>query len=202
MSALTDGRRERTKVQNRAAILAAAREVFAEIGYDAAGVRDVIRRTELASGTFYNYFPDKEAVFRAVVDESSQEVRRRLRIARAGARTLEAFVGDAYLAWFQFLVEDRLLFELLRRNAGTIRELFGDPILGAGVDDLLADLRAAMDRGEVPELDADYMAGAMAGVGLELGVRMAEREPADPAGAARFATELFLGGITRFGRRA
>jgi AcrR family transcriptional regulator len=195
------GRRERTKAQNRAAILDAAREVFAELGYDAAGVRDVIRRTDLASGTFYNYFPDKETVFRAVVDESAQEVRRRLRAVRTHASTLEEFVGDAYRAWFAFLVEDQLMFELMQRNAGPIRSLFGDPILGAGVDELLEDLRAAIGRGDIPPLDAGYMSGAMAGVALELGVRMAEREPADVDGAARFATELFLGGIERLGRR-
>jgi len=39
----------------------------------------------------------------------------------------------------------------------------------------------------------------MAGVALELGVRMAERSPADVEGAARFATDLFLGGIARLG---
>jgi AcrR family transcriptional regulator len=195
------GKRERTKVQNRAAIIDAAREVFAELGYDAAGVRDVIRRTRLASGTFYNYFPDKEAVFRAVLDHSAQEVRQRLRTVRASARSLEEFVGDAYRAWFSFLVEDRLMFELMKRNAGPIRALFGDPILGAGVEDLLEDLSAAMKRGDVPALDADYMAGAMAGVALELGVRMADREPADVDGAARFATQLFLGGIARMSRR-
>jgi AcrR family transcriptional regulator len=193
------GKRARNKAHNRAAILEAAREVFAEEGYDAAGVRDIIRRTELASGTFYNYFPDKEAVFRAVLDESAQEVRRRLRTVRAGARTLEAFVGDAYRAWFQFLVEDRLLFELMQRNTGPIRALFGDPILGAGVADLLEDLQRAIGRGDVPELDAQYLTGAMAGVALELGVRMAEREPPDVEGAARFATDLFLGGIARLG---
>lgn len=198
-AAATNGKRERTKAQNRAAILEAAREVFAELGYDAAGVRDVIRRTELASGTFYNYFPDKEAVFRAVLDESAQEVRSRLRKVRASARSLEQFVGDAYRAWFEFLVADELLFELMKRNAGPIRALFGDPILGAGVDELLDDLRTAISRGDLPALDADYMAGAMAGVALELGVRMAEREPADVDGAAQFATELFLGGIGRLG---
>ena len=196
-AAVAQGKREQTKAHNRAAILAAAREVFAELGYDAAGVRDVIRRTELASGTFYNYFADKEAVFRAVVDESAQEVRRRLRDARSGAQTLEQFVGDAYRAWFEFLVEDELMFELMQRNAGPIRALFGDPILGSGVQELLDDITAAIDRGDLPPHDADYMAGAMAGVALELGVRMAERSPADVEGAARFATELFLGGIAR-----
>jgi AcrR family transcriptional regulator len=196
-AAVAQGKREQTKAHNRAAILAGAREVFAELGYDAAGVRDVIRRTDLASGTFYNYFADKEAVFRAVVDESAQEVRRRLREARGGAQTLEQFVGDAYRAWFEFLVEDELMFELMQRNAGPIRALFGDPILGSGVQELLDDINAAIDRGDLPPHDADYMAGAMAGVALELGVRMAERSPADVEGAARFATELFLGGIAR-----
>ncbi len=195
--AVAGTKRAATKAQNRSAIVAAAREVFAELGYDAAGVRDVIRRTDLASGTFYNYFADKEAVFRAVIDESATEVRRRLRAVRATARTLEEFVGDAYRAWFQFLVEDRLMFDLTQRNAGPIRALFGDPILGAGVEDLLEDLRAAIERGDLPLLDANYLAGAMAGVALELGVRMAERTPPDVEGAVRFATELFLGGIER-----
>ncbi len=195
----TGGKRARTKAQNRAAILDAAREVFAELGYDAAGVRDVIRRTELASGTFYNYFPDKEAVFRAVIDDTAKDVRTRLRVVRANARTLEQFVGDAYRAWFEFLVSDHMMFELMKRNAGPIRALFGDPILGAGVEELVQDLRAAIDRGDIPALDADYMAGAMAGVALELGVRMAERTPPDVDGAVRFATDLFLGGIGRMG---
>jgi AcrR family transcriptional regulator len=196
-AAVAGGKREQTKAHNRAAILAAAGEVFAELGYDAAGVRDVIRRTELASGTFYNYFADKEAVFRAVVDESAQEVRRRLREARSSAQTLEQFVGEAYRAWFEFLVEDELMFELMQHNAGPIRALFGDPILGSGVQELLDDINAAIDRGDLPPHDADYMAGAMAGVALELGVRMAEHSPADVEGAAQFATELFLGGIAR-----
>jgi AcrR family transcriptional regulator len=196
------GKRARTKAQNRAAILVAAREVFAELGYDAAGVRDVIRRTDLASGTFYNYFPDKESVFRSVLDESARDVRRRLLAVRGNARTLQSFVGDAYRAWFEFLVEDELMFELMQRNAGPIRSLFGDPILGAGIDELLDDLRAAIGRGDLPPLDAEYMAGAMAGVALELGVRMTERDPADVEGAARFATELFLGGIARLGETA
>ena len=193
------GRRAQRKAENRAAILRAAREVFAELGYDAAAVRDVVRRTELASGTFYNYFPDKESVFRAVVDESAREIRSKLHQVRSHATTLEAFVGDAYRAWFQFLVEDRLMFELMKRNAGPIRALFGDPILGSGVDDLVSDLTIAIAQGEIPALDAVYLSGAMAGVALELGVRMAERDPADVDGAARFATDLFLGGIERLG---
>ena len=75
-------RREATKAANRAAILAAARAVFTEHGYEGAGVRDVVRRTDLASGTFYNYFDGKDAVFRAVLEEAGGEARRQVREAR------------------------------------------------------------------------------------------------------------------------
>jgi len=74
----------------------------------------------------------------------------------AATRTLEQFGGDAYRAWFEFLVEDRLMFELMKRNAGPITALFGDPILGAGVEGLLDDLRAAITRGDLPAVATGF----------------------------------------------
>jgi len=196
------GRREATKVANRAAIITAARAVFAEMGYGSASVRDVVRRTDLASGTFYNYFPDKESLFRAVLEESALEIRARVRLARREARSLEEFVAAGYREYFAFLASDPQAFELMRRNSGTIRAMFDEPIFGAGVDELAADLRAAIALGIVPELDAEYMAAAMVGAALEVGVTMVRREPPDVDGATRFATSVLLGGIERLGREA
>jgi AcrR family transcriptional regulator len=195
MSRAVAGRRERTKAANRSAILAAARDVFAVHGYDAVGVRDIIRRTDLASGTFYNYFPDKEAVFRDLVGEVAQEARRRVRAARQAARTPRGFVEDAYRAYFGFIVEDAGRAAFLARNMGAIRAMFEESEGPLGIGELAEDLRAAIDRGEMPATDVDYCAGAMVAVGLELGQRLVERDPADVDGATRFATQLFLGGI-------
>jgi AcrR family transcriptional regulator len=197
VSTVAPGRREQTKAANRAAIFEAALEVFGELGYDAASVRDVIRRTDLASGTFYNYFPDKAAIFRALVEQTGDEARRRVRTARINARSAREFVEDAYRAYFEFMVEDPATSAFLRRNAGTIPAFFGDRVVPEGTDELAEDLRAAMARGELPHVDVDYCAHAMIAVGLELGTRMLERDPPDVEGATRFATELFLGGMAR-----
>jgi len=62
---------------------------------------------------------------------------------------------------------------------------------------LLEDVRAAIARGELPPLDADYLTAAMTGVAFELAILMVERRPPDVEGAASFATDLFLGGIAR-----
>ena len=195
----TGGRRAATKAANRAAILDAARAVFAEVGFGGASVRDVIRRTDLASGTFYNYFPDKESLFRAVLEESAEKVRARVRAARREAHSLEEFVSAGFREYFSFLSDDPEAFALMRRNSGTIRAMFDEPIFGAGIDELAADLRTAIRIGIVPELDAEYVAAAMVGAALEVGVAMIQREPPDVEGATRFATSVFLGGIERLG---
>lgn len=194
-AALALGKRERTKQANRAAILEAAREVFADLGYGAATVRDIVRRTDLATGTFYNYFPDKGEVLRALLDESATEARARIRAARAGATTLEDFVRTGFAAYFEFLLEDPQTFELLRRNAGTIRAMFDEPSLGAGTEELADDLRAGIAAGNLPDHDVEYMAAAMVGAGFEVGVRMIERDERDPGPAVEFITATFVAAL-------
>jgi AcrR family transcriptional regulator len=194
---LAAGRRERTKAANRAALVDAARDAFGELGFEATAVRDIVRRTPLATGTFYNYFPDKEAVFRAVVAATGAEARRRVRAARTAAPDLEAFVAAGYRAYFAFIAEDPATFAFVRRNAHVLGAAGLQDVLPLGAAELREDLAALVARGMLPPLDLDYCAHAMVAVGIELGARMAEREPADVDGAARFATGLLLGGLGR-----
>lgn len=195
MSATAPGKRELTKQANRAAILQAGREVFADLGYGASSVRDIVRRTDLATGTFYNYFPDKEAVLFALLEESAAEARRRIRDARAAAGSLEEFVRAGYHAYFQYLVEDPQTFELLRRNSGTIRALFDTPALGAGAEELEEDLRAGIASGRLPDLDVELMAAAMVGAGFEVGVRLLDRGSAHLDEAVDLITSIFVAAL-------
>jgi len=196
------GKRERTKAANRQAILDAAMDVFGELGYGAASVRDIVRRTDLATGTFYNYFPDKESVLRALLEELATEVRARVRRARLSGSSAEEFIAGGFRAYYEFLAEDRRLFEVLRRNAGTIRAMFDEPVLGAGTDELADDIRTGIKAGHLPDVDAEWLAAAMIGAGFEIGVRMLEREPLDVDGAVEFVSALFVGGLDELGRRA
>jgi hypothetical protein len=121
-----------------------------------------------------------------------------VRASRHASSDLPPFVESGFRAYFDFLASDPLMFELLRRNAGTIRALYDEPAIGAGTVELAEDLRAGIAAGVVPELDADYMAGAMVGAAFEVAVLMLDREPADVDGAVAFISSLFLGGIQQF----
>src|SRR3954464_897963 len=108
-----NGRREELKAQNRAKLLAAARKVFAEKGLGAATARDIVRETDLASGTFYNYFDSKEEVFTALVDELATKARAPVRARRREpGRTVEQRVEAAYRAYFELVIGERELFQV------------------------------------------------------------------------------------------
>jgi AcrR family transcriptional regulator len=58
----------------RAHLLAAARSVFASLGYHRASVSSIISEAGVARGTFYNYFDSKRSCFQAVLEEVTKSV--------------------------------------------------------------------------------------------------------------------------------
>src|SRR5271165_3178605 len=189
------GKRERTKVQNRQTILQAARHVFAELGYGATTVRDIIRATPLASGTFYNYFKSKEEVFQAIQDESALRIRPRLREERAKAGTIEEFVLGTFRTFLEYVATDEHSFRAIRGNTDSTRVRMDTPEIIAGFGELRDDLEVAISKGLFPPVDADYLMASMVGVAFEIAERMLRRDEPDPAQAAVFATALFMGGV-------
>lgn len=67
------------KGERRSQILRCARKVFAEKGYHAAGVSDIIREAGVARGTFYLYFESKRAIFDELLDVLFQELESQIR---------------------------------------------------------------------------------------------------------------------------
>ncbi len=193
--AKSPGKREQTKVQNRHMILEAARNVFAELGYGGTTVRDIIRATTLASGTFYNYFKSKEEVFEAMQDESALRIRPRLREERAKAGSIEEFISGTFRTFLEYVAADEHSFRAIRRNTDTLRVRMDTPEIIAGFEELREDIERAIAKELFPPVDADYLMAAIVGVAFEVAERMLRRDNPDTAEAAAFATALFLGGV-------
>jgi AcrR family transcriptional regulator len=190
------GRREERKAQNRAKILLAARQVFAEKGFGEATARDIVRRTDLATGTFYNYFTDKQDVFQALLEELSEKGRALARAQRqAPGRTLEERVANAYRAYFEWAVEENDMFEVFRRNAGSIALMPDREPFELGISELIEDLTEWAEAGDLPAAEFDYLATAGVGMGFQVATHLVERDPPDVEGATRFCTRMFMGGV-------
>ena len=57
----------------RRQILAGARKIFMDLGFDGASMGEIARSAGVSKGTLYVYFADKNALFEAIVEEESLE---------------------------------------------------------------------------------------------------------------------------------
>jgi AcrR family transcriptional regulator len=93
-------RREEYTEATRQALLAAGRDIFANEGYQAAGIEAISRAARVTRGAFYHHFEDKKALFDAVVVEmqieATAKIQEKSRIERKTWDRLSAGI-DAYL---------------------------------------------------------------------------------------------------------
>lgn len=68
MTAIELSRRERKKDETRERISQAAIQLFREKGFETATVDEIAARADVAKGTFFNYFPRKEAVLHTLTE--------------------------------------------------------------------------------------------------------------------------------------
>jgi AcrR family transcriptional regulator len=84
-----DARHRRTQPERRAAtraaLIAAARQLFAAKGFAGAGREEIVERAGVTRGAMYHHFASKEALFRAVYEEVEDEVMARVADAAMSA---------------------------------------------------------------------------------------------------------------------
>jgi AcrR family transcriptional regulator len=128
----------------RAAIMAAAKHLFAEHGFHGASMSDLARETSLPVGSIYTYFENKEALIRSVIDEGWSEFFGALTTAMEREPKIEARVGLILFRFLPMLFEDVDLISILlleaARFAGLNEKLES---LTSLVGDLVRDLAAS-----------------------------------------------------------
>jgi len=87
------------KDAKRTAMMQAAVRVFAEKGYHAATIRDIVAAADVAVGTFYFYFPDKETLFVYLFEETAEFLLQTLQQAVVGRATLPKQIAAGIQAY-------------------------------------------------------------------------------------------------------
>ncbi len=191
---LSPGKREQTKLANRQAILDAARAVFREMGFEAATVRDIIRRTGLSVGAFYNYYRSKEEVVAALADDGARRFRPILHAEYLKATDFESYLRGAITAYFDFVAAE--MTELGKNNPHEPDTYTRNtPEMLAVHEEVRTAFAEVMERGGAPRVDIDYLTTAAIAIVREVGDRMVLRQPLDVPGAVEFCVSLILGGV-------
>jgi AcrR family transcriptional regulator len=117
-----DGRVVRAQKQResrRAAVLQAARRVFAQKGYHATSIDDLIEAAGIARGTFYLYFESKRAIFDELLDGLLKQLRsmvKRIEVGAGAAAPLEQVEANVDRV-LETLLANREIARILLREA-------------------------------------------------------------------------------------
>ena len=63
------GKRESSKIQIRERLLDESLKLFSSRGLEKTTVADIVEQSGIARGTFYNYFPDVNSLFDAIISQ-------------------------------------------------------------------------------------------------------------------------------------
>ena len=87
------GRRERRKEETRRQIFQAAMKLFEKKGIIATTVEEITQAADVGKGTFFNYFPSKEAIFSALAERQLGIVDRAVEAARTANSVRPVLLG-------------------------------------------------------------------------------------------------------------
>lgn len=184
----------------RAALVAAARPLFAERGYAGVGTEEIVRAAGVTRGALYHHFDGKLELFAAVYEQLEAELAERV-AAGALAANAEAPI-EALRAGVEMVLRASTEPEVQR-----IALLDGPAVLGwdrwrevagrYGLGMVEATLQAAIDAGEIPEQSARPLAHVLMGAMDEAAMLVARADEPDATRVEVGRTlDLLLAGLS------
>ena len=165
LNKITLGKRETNKETNRIKIIESGIEIFSKKGISETTVRDIIRNTGLASGTFYNYFKNKEEVLIAAIDDAAYDLAKILEKGRKKANNLEEFIEFQVDPFFEMVAKLPELFFILSTNLEAVdRFTIQTPQMTLAIEDLKKDMELAIKNKIIPDVDIDYFSAVFSSV--------------------------------------
>jgi len=147
-------RRALAKQQTRQKVLAAARRLFSEQGYEGATIRDIAAAAGMSTGAVFANFTDKSDLFREIMTDDMEALLAAMRDAAVRGRNAEDGVLKAFMAGYTFY-KSRL--QLARAAFSVSWDKDGGPSLrglpsSLSFQDVFTDLlNAAVERGELSQ---------------------------------------------------
>jgi AcrR family transcriptional regulator len=172
MDAASEGKAPRTERGRKTmrAILDAAALEFGERGFHDASISGITRRAGVALGSFYTYFDTKDAVFRALVRDMSDQVRDHVAPAIRAAPDQLAAEQAGLREFIGFVRGHKELYRIIDESEFVDPESFRLHY-ATTAERIAGRLKEAATRGEIRADVSEVHAWALMGINVFLGLR-------------------------------
>lgn len=178
----------------------AAWTVFAREGLDGAAVAHIVAGGGFSTGSFYNHFGAKEAVFDEILADLILEIRSLTATARAQADTLEDMLRSSYQKLLDFILGLDGGVDFISRNQHHIRaKLYGFKSTGGLLDDIRKDILRGAPGISLDDRRLALAAGLIVSNGIEALLLLEKGGDGETGALAWTMTRLIVGGIDGLG---
>jgi len=189
------------KLKNKErAIIKAAKEVFAERGFQKASIRDIAKIAGIATGTFYLYFKNKEGFFEALVEEMYEELLAHIKEERKKTSDTLGKLGASMDACVDLFIKERSLAKLMLIQVPNASPLINNRLsaLQDGLVQLiLEDLNEAVAENLIPPQNTQVAALALVGGFYALLISwLKDDNPFDLVSATKYLFHYNMYGLT------
>ncbi len=156
--------------RTRQALIEAAEQIFAELGYQDASVSKITEAAGVGQGTFYLYFESKLEIFEELVEDLNRRVRRAMSEGAAKASDRIGREREGFRAFFKFTAEHPALYRIIRQAEFVSPKALKNHYSKI-VDGYVEGLRKAEFQGDILHYDPEVAAWMLMGIGELVGMR-------------------------------
>lgn len=183
-------------------LLDAAADEFGDKGFHAASISSITRRAEVALGTFYTYFDSKDALFQALVQDMSGQVKTEAAAAvtqlkQSGEPSALDVEEVALASFLEFAGKHKEIYRIIDESEFVDPAAYREHYEGTAAR-ILERLRAGVEKGQLqPEIEEAH-AWAVMGMNVFLGLRYAVWSQAgDETNVAQIARSILENGLAQ-----
>lgn len=188
--------RGRRREQTARHLLEAARAVLATKGYHGTKIVDIARAARVGVGTFYLYYPTKEALFLELVEDTVARLKIELDAVRATVTDPIEHARTRALTFFRFASDNRELFRIVFGHGASFHDVVRR-CQHMFIRDMQDSLEVGMSSGAFRTSDAAVWAQAMIGMSLQVVSWWIDQEGVPIEEVAGALSDLALHGISK-----
>lgn len=144
-SELILGKREIQKQQVRERILDKALSLFSERGFEKTTVADIVGQCDIARGTFYNYFPDMNSLFDALINQLNQRIIEAIQHTRKQTDNLYDYLYGTFKSYFDLIGSEQMIQFHIVNQAYIRQSSYQSDLIKVIVKNLNRDLKSDLN---------------------------------------------------------
>jgi AcrR family transcriptional regulator len=190
-----------TASERRSQLVGIGKQVFAELGYDAASVEEIAARAKVSKPIVYEHFGGKEGLYAVVVDRETQRLLDMITSRIGPGIGAREQIHASAMAFLDYIEEDPDGFRVLIRDsptgfsAGGMAGLLSD--VAAKAEEVLAGF---FDESGLDRRNAMLYAQALVGMIVRVGAWWSEERKPAKEEVAEHVTALCYVGLSRLPR--